>query len=281
MELTIDFFNTKNAMDKIKNMLAVIILLSISFVALSCDDDDEVSRNKGLVQLDKNKSFSLLTISLSDANVAVDKVTAFVEKYDPAVMTIKNVVYNNQVEEFKDMVTEIAYHSSFETKQPLQGIFSGTSYNLNKATGVGLFMKETFAGTSKEVIDNVLTLHKMKNVLTEGDVVYIAGCEFDRENTSTMEAQASALRKYAGQITENTIIAATIHADENSSVINSLKEVYNLTCSPAMSDNGKRPTPEYLLTPKNQNWGVKYASIVGDESMSEFKGLFFRVGLTD
>lgn len=268
-------------MKNLKYIAIVSAMLLIGFITYSCSDDDDYRKGpEGLVQLEQNKSFSLLTITLSEANVPAATLADFTAKYDPAVMVIKNITYDNQPGEFSDAVTEVAYLNSFSTGQPRQGIFSETKLTDGKNTGVGIFVKNTFSGTDKMVVDDILTLHIMNNILTEGDTIKVVSCEFDRENTTTMEAQANALKKYAEQAAQNTIIAASIYTGEDSPVITSLQEVFNLTCTPATAGTDKRPTPEYLLTPRNQNWGVKYASIVGDESVSMYKGLFFRVGLT-
>lgn len=263
------------------NKLYILMIGALLFTTFnSCSDDSNDTWDaEGLTMLDKNKSFSFMTFNMGDYdNASAEELAAFMQKYDPALAVVKNLSYNYNAGQESDIVTEVVYNNSFKHKQKRVGIFSATSNVGGNMQGVGFFSKEPFTGTKKVLLDNVLTLHIMNHILAIGDTVSVTTCEFVKDDETLMKQQATALNKYLASNKGYVVVGATVYEDEDSNTLTTLKEQFNLLCTV-----GKHKEDiecfEYILTPKNQDWGVKFASVIEDESLSKYKGLFYRIGL--
>lgn len=257
-----------------KITLALAIIVSIGLLNFSCSDDKDF-RNDGLVLVTTNSSFALLTLELSpDADAT--QVADFLKEHNPQVALLNNVSFDYSKN--KDLVTEVAYKNSF-AGQARQGYFSATESDGVSKKGMGIFVTKTFSGTSKVILDDILTLHLTNYVLPNNKNIVIASCALAKDDENLAKRQADALVKYADKISENTLISTTIY-NKSPEAVNILKSAYTQSCAVAGLSNNPDKV-QYVFTPTGQPWGVKYAASVKDDKVSSSEGLLLRIGLTD
>jgi len=253
-------------------LLVASIIIPLSILNIACSDEDDYS-NEGLVLVPTNRSFSLLSLDIDGAQQTESAaIASLIKDYNPQVAILDNVAFDYS--QSIDLVTDIAYTNSSQG-QRRQGYFSSAENNGATKNGTGFFVTNTFSGTNKTVLDNVLVLHSINYILGTDETVRIASCSFDKKSFETAKKQAMALVNYSKGINDNMLISITIdNNDHTKEIVDILKRSYNQTCDVGNLQYTNKKT-QFIFTPKNQSWGVKYASIVKLNS----EGLLLRIGL--
>lgn len=238
-----------------------------------------------LENLDTDNSLTLLSINagngLSSGQYSLLNLNALIRNNDPDIIALQNVDFRTTDISGRDLVTELTYRL-IQNGQKRQGLFTPIKKADSGEKGLGLIRRDCFEGTERVVLEHGLILHSINYTLKSGIQITVINCEFS-ENEETMQMQAEALVEYADRIKSNTIIATSINVDPNSKVIKTLERKFRCSCH--FNDEKTYPasSPEhryaYILTPLNQNWGTESVEIIGDESVSDHKGIMIKIGL--
>lgn len=273
-----------------KFILCFVGILSITACGSSDPDlpgsggtggDDET-----LVTLAGDRSFSLLSLSagkgLASGTYNIQPLAAFIQENNTDVVALQDVDFGTARTGKKNLIGEVAYRCS-KDGQRRQGIFASTGREDGGETGVALFVRECFYGTNKVNLNDELVLLTAPYELGSGETVLIATCQFDKEDANKRVRQAEALAAYADQVKQNIVICASVYENESGNVFNILKKKYRRSCKFSSENTYPAVQPEsrfdYVLTPLSQNWGTQAVQVKGDQTVSDHKALFLRIGL--
>lgn len=265
----------------------------IMFLPLMCccsgqsDDPGNVQTDKDtLVNLNASQSFSLLSISADKGLVSgsynPQSLATFIQDKNPDVVAMQDVDFRTTDVGGKDLVSEIAYLSS-KGGQPRQGIFTPISKVNGGERGLGFLVRDCFTGTRRLLLNNVLVLHTMNYALKSGQNIVIATCQFDRNNETVNQKQAEALVAYADTVKSNVVVAASIHGDIGSNVMNTIEKKFRRSCRSVANytypASGPAKRYDYILTPLSQKWGTQLVQVTGSSTISDHLGILIRIGL--